>query len=70
MTKVLTQVSERQVNGNNLSVKEAKRLVLAALRYCCGELAPDQFLDTYAQTVDHQAEHETPTTVVNHLELA
>jgi ParB-like chromosome segregation protein Spo0J len=64
LSKILSKVDERQVNGNSLSVREAKRLVLAALRYCCGEIAPDQFLSDYYRATD-----EPPKKVANYLEL-
>jgi ParB-like chromosome segregation protein Spo0J len=65
LVKVLARVDELQVNGALLSVKEAKRLVLAALRYCCGEIAPDQFLNQYGTAM----RDGPPRHVVNHLEL-
>jgi ParB-like chromosome segregation protein Spo0J len=66
LVKVLTQVDERQINGSSLSMREAKRLVLAALRYCCGELAHDQFLREFNDAMHEEA----PKHVVNHLELS
>jgi ParB-like chromosome segregation protein Spo0J len=69
LIKVVTAVTDQQVNGHNMTVKEAKRLVLAALRYCCGEMTHELFLDTYYGTINSPEESVAPPAVVNYVEL-